>query len=137
MRGSAEGLLAILLFVLWLPYKLIEAMIAKYHKDGFFGLIKNILGWLFAIVAVVSAYGFYGLIASDTISEYYSLLERATHRGYRWEQDIEDAKGILRGSAAIVIILLTSLYLSIKLIISSSNRSRALAKAEKEIIPNE
>lgn len=170
VKSTTEGTGNLIILLIFFPILIAKVMVDKYYKDGFFGLVKSVLGWLFGIVAIIFYFNFYDSITGGyTYSErmeqaeehrqksikYYkaynierqasnvdeSLLDIYLDSALRYQVDSNDstigAKKYLKDLIMYAVFGTILLFLSIKLFISSSNRSRALAKAEKEIIPNE
>lgn len=188
VKGTADATGNIFVLVLLFPIMIAKLMAYKYHKDGFFGMIKVTLavliaiGTIFVFMEVYESYGIMGGhkhrmesekesieyhtkrledgIRKDKIRKKQPLTQRDIrlineNKMYTVEmlkesvkQDIERAnieiefnkkkfKERVIETIGLAFIAFVMFYISIKLFISSSNRSRALAKAEKEIIPNE
>lgn len=166
VKGTADATGNIFVLVLLFPIMIAKLMANKYHKDGFFGMIKATLAVLIAIGTIfvfIEVYKNYegvrgsqrAYASAKSHKESYTkeLEEMIKNNKPRSETDLIadwiitknkymiEADGRFKESAIETLMLATiafiMLYISIKLFLSSSNRSRALAKAEKEIIPNE
>lgn len=156
VKGTADATGNIFVLVLLFPIMIAKLMANKYHKDGFFGMIKATLAVLIAIGTIfvaMEAYKSHGITGGFELTivdatkskEYYTkMLEDeikknksiretgVTQDMIRWKNEtilIADEKYKKKALETLMLAAITFVmfYLSIKLFISSSNRSRALA----------